>query len=383
MLYAALCLLMLALGASDAARGVLAPVFADHFKLDASGVSAIITAGYIGNFFFLLFGGEVLDRISARMAQLLFWACWMVSLLLMALTDNFILLLIGMAGALGASTMLNTSMGLIVPAMETGHAAFLVSFLFFVQGIGTSMGQSALGNWAVTFRHWHVALCVLMTIGTAAAVGMLRGNYPKSVHKQQRYSGNLWRDKRFYLLIGIFGLYFIAEHGMLNWFVSYAVSWLGMQQGEAANVLAMFSAGIMAGRLLLGPLADYLGVKKIIPVMMMLAFAMYLTGTLLGKNGLWLIGASGIAFSVLYPVLVMCIGKTWGQASAGGAGGKILSIASLADIGFNAVFGSIVQIIGYKGAFLLMPLSLGLCFLLSLRFFAVSEITAEKPAEKP
>lgn len=203
-----------------------------------------------------------MDYLQAGQAQLLFWGFWMGSLLLMALTDGFGWLLIGTAGALGASTMLNTSMGLIVPAMGIGHSVFLVNFLFFIQGIGTSIGQSVLGNRAKTFEDWQAALWVLLCIGVVSVAGILGGRYPRAERVKQSDSPPDRCDRRMLLMIGIFGLYFIAEHGMLNWFVSYAVSYLQMEQGAAANFLALFSAGIMMGRLLFGPLVDRFGVKK-------------------------------------------------------------------------------------------------------------------------
>ena len=36
--------------------------------------------------------------------------------------------------------------------------------------------------------------------------------------------------------------------------------------------------------------------------------------------------------------------------------GIIISIASLADIAFNALFGNIADILGYKNAFIIMPI---------------------------
>lgn len=371
-------IIMMALGASDAMRGVLAPVFSDHFGLDASGVSAIVTAGYIGNFVFLLVGGKVMDRFSVRAAQLFFWGFWMASLLLMTFTDSFVCLLLGLAGAMGASTMLNTSIGLTVPSMSTRHPVFLINLLFFVQGIGTSTGQSVVGNWVQNFGQWHWVTAVLLAIGLAAGAGLLLGRHPAAVPRQRtRQTVSVWRDSRFYLLVCIFGCYFIAEHGMMNWFVSYGVSGMGMEKGSAANITALFFAGIMLGRLVFSPLADRLGPGKSIITATALAFFPYLAGVLLEENGLWLLAASGLAFAVVYPTLVLSIRGIWDLEEAGGVSGKILSIASLADIGFNAAFGGIVEAVGYRSAFLLMPVSMGLCLVLSVWFFSKDRRRAE------
>ena len=369
-LYAGFCVLMLALGASDAMRGIMAPVFSQHFGLDASGLSVIVTASYVGNFVFLLVGGKMLDICSVKKAQLCFYVCWAGSLLLMALTDDFLCLTVGMAGAMGASTMLNTSMSLTVPSMKVKYPAFLVNALFFVQGIGTSGSQSLVGNWAQDFGDWHLVVLGMLAIGLFSLLGMLLGKYPPERKKEKGpLVVGIWWDFRFYHLILIFGFYFIAEHGMLNWFVSYAVNGFSTEKGTASNIAALFSAGIMIGRLVLSPLVDRMGIRWSITAAMVCTFAAYFIGVLLGESGLWILAGSGLFFSIIYPTMVMSIRYLWEPQIAGGISGKILSLASLADIGFNAVFGNILISIGYHFGFLLMPVSMGICLFLTVCFF--------------
>ena len=62
------------------------------------------------------------------------------------------------------------------------------------------------------------------------------------------------------VMVVIFGVYFIAEHGMLNWFVIYGTNALGLEQGKAANYMALFFDGMTVGRLVFSPLVDRLKV---------------------------------------------------------------------------------------------------------------------------
>ena len=55
------------------------------------------------------------------------------------------------------------------------------------------------------------------------------------------------------VMVVIFGVYFIAEHGMLNWFVIYGTNALGLEQGKAANYMALFFGGMTVGRLVFSP----------------------------------------------------------------------------------------------------------------------------------
>ena len=60
----------------------------------------------------------------------------------------------------------------------------------------------------------------------------------------------------------MFGFYFIAEHGVMNWMVAYGVDGLGLPQASAAKYLSVFFGGMMIGRLCLSPLVDKLGALK-------------------------------------------------------------------------------------------------------------------------
>ena len=112
-LYVVFAILMMALGSSDSLRGVFAPVFADHFTLTASDLSLIITVSYIGNLVFMLLGTRIADSFGLRLVFIATMLLWMAALALYLVTDNFILLLIGMFFAMGGSTLLNIMLNLM------------------------------------------------------------------------------------------------------------------------------------------------------------------------------------------------------------------------------------------------------------------------------
>ena len=75
----------------------------------------------------------------------------------------------------------------------------------------------------------------------------------------------------------------------------------------------------------------------------------------MGSGGIYIVAASGLAFSVLYPTLVLLIAGHFESSLAGAATGFILSIATIFDIAFNALFGTLVKNVGYKVPILLLP----------------------------
>lgn len=155
-------ILMVGLGISDSLRGIFSGIFQTHFALTAKGLSTIIAVSYAGNLCFLLAGGRIMDKIDRKKAFLGFLAVWMCAMLVFLLTDNYYALLVGMFLAMGASTLLNTSITLITPFIFATSPAMIVNVLFFTQGIGTSGGQSLIGNLANDFGGWKVVTGVLL-----------------------------------------------------------------------------------------------------------------------------------------------------------------------------------------------------------------------------
>ncbi|MEG1924262.1 MAG: MFS transporter [Ruthenibacterium sp.] len=362
----AFAVLMLALGVNDALRGVFSNIFATHFSLSATELAQIVTVSYSGNLIFLLFGGRLIDHLERKKAILLFIALWMCALALFVGTDSYICILIGVFFAMGTSTLLSTTVNIVTPLLFAASPGVAVGFLFFVQGIGTSGSQSMLGNFAKDFSAWKTVNLVLMCMGMMVIVLLLFSKLPPRPAVQNRMKSHsdtavIVKNPAFIPMILAFGFYFVAEHGVMNWFVNYAANGLNIATGRAANFTAIFFGGITVGRLLFSPLVDKLGVFCSLTLFGSSAAILYTAGVLLRTNGLWLMGASGLLFSVLYPTLVMTVSKLWPRAVVSGASGMILSIASLADIAFNASFGFLIQKAGYLTGFLMMPAAMVGC----------------------
>jgi fucose permease len=375
--------LMVALGASDSLRGIFSPIFQEHFKLTTSQLAQIVTVSYIGNLFFLLVGGRLIDKFNRKKAMICVIGIWMFALVLFVSTDSYIGILIGMFLAMGTSTLLNTTINIVTPVLFASSPGFLVNFLFFTQGIGTSGSQSAVGNFAKDFSDWKSVNMMLLGLGAAALIVLCFCNIPNNTKKTKEKIGSveIIKNSAFTYLIFIFGLYFIAEHGILNWLVAYSTKELGLEMGRASNYLAFFFGCITLGRLLLSPLVDKLGVFRSIRYFGTVAAVLYVSGILMGSKVLWLLSASGLFFAIIYPTLVMSIQKLYPSQVVSTASGMIISIASLFDIGFNMGFGKLVDLLGYKVSFMIMPVSMVL-FITLFWLFSKDKIKNNNSLEK-
>lgn len=362
--------LMVGLGSNDSLRGIFSTIFQEHFSLTTTQLGLIVTASYIGNLVFLLVGGNLSTRFSKKRVLQVLILIWMAALALFAFTSNYTVLLIGMALALGSSTLLNTTMNLITPLLFATAPGFFVNFLFFTQEIGTSGSQYILGSHADGFAFWQHTNLVLLILGAVAFVLLLFCNVPEEAaapaDAPAQKGGYDWRIIVPYVLV--FGFYFIAEHGVMNWMVAYGVDGLGLPQASAAKYLSVFFGGMMIGRLCLSPLVDKLGALKSLAAFGGVSCVLYLIGSLGGAVTMPIWAISGLSFSILYPTLVMSIRLYFPAQQVSGAAGTILSIASLADILFNVGFGKLVDMAGYAVSIRVLPLSVLAFFIVFMLF---------------
>lgn len=172
----------------------------------------------------------------------------------------------------------------------------------------------------------------------------------------------------FWSLTLIFGFYFIAEHGILNWLLLYGINELELSSGQASAYLSLFFGGITLGRLLFAPVVQKLGVKKSITFFGGVGTVGYITGILSGKAGIMLLSLSGLGISILYPTLVLMIRLFYEEDRIATATGALISLATIFDIVFNMAFGKLVDSYGLRISIMILPFSMAAFYISYLIF---------------
>lgn len=95
----------------------------------------MVVISYVGNLLFLSVGGKMMDTFDRKKVAMGMLGIWMAAVLLNVLTDSYPMILLSMFLALGASTMLNTTVNLLTPMVCAGYAGMMVNIFFFIQGI--------------------------------------------------------------------------------------------------------------------------------------------------------------------------------------------------------------------------------------------------------
>ena len=360
---------MIVLGASDSLRGIFSIVFQDYYELSTTQLSMIVTISYLGNLVFLLCGGNFLDRFNKKYVFISTLSIWIIGALLFIRGNSYISLLLGMFLCTGASTLLNTTINILVPAIFAGAPGLIVNVLFFIQGIGTSGSQNIVGRFAADISYWKMVNIVLLGASLIGMLFMFYSTIPKVERKKENISYvHIIKNPAFIFYILIFGFYFIAEHGILNWFMLYGINGLELEYDRASFFLSIFFGGITLGRLMFAPLVQMLGVQRSVIVFGLIGGLLYIIGIAGGIKTVVLLSGSGLILSILYPTLVLMIQSYYDKECIASATGVIISIATLFDIIFNLGFGKIVDTLGMRQSFYILQISM-LLFLSSLIFF--------------
>ena len=165
----------------------------------------------------------------------------------------------------------------------------------------------------------------------------------------------------FWLLAAMLGCYFIGEHGIMNWFLSYCISAFSMDSQRASLCLSIFWGGMTIGRLVFAPAVQKLGTINSIRLFGGIGTLLFSAGIVLGASGIFLVGISGFAISILYPTIILFFQELYPASVAATRTGAIISVATIADILFNLLFGVLCGSLGYRTSFLILPVCM-ICF---------------------
>ena len=372
--------LMLGLGSSDSLRGIFSPVFQEHYSVGGKGLSMMVVISYVGNLLFLSVGGKMMDTFDRKKVAMGMLGIWMAAVLLNVLTDSYPMILLSMFLALGASTMLNTTVNLLTPMVCAGYAGMMVNIFFFIQGIGTSGSQFLLGRFAFSYDGWKMINGVLFAVGLVSLVLFAMVNLkpekikPKTIQKKKPQ--DMPGASIFWLLVLMMGFYFIGEHGIMNWMLTYCMNALQMPSHTASTYLSIFWGGMTVGRLVFAPVVQKLGVRKSLKYFGGAGTVLFVTGVLSGSKGVILLSISGLLISILYPTMVLFFQQIYPVSVVATKTGAIISAATIADIVFNAGFGALSDSMGIQISFLILPVCMVLyyCFYLLLLRVSPSEV---------
>lgn len=359
---------MFGLGSSDSLRGIFAPAFESYWNLGSEQLSMIISASYAGNLVFLALGGKAFDKFSYKLVMITVCAIWLFAVILNAASPGFALTTLTIAVAMGSSTLLNTGISIVSGKMYENKAAMFVSLLFFVQGIGTSGTQMIAGGFASDFSAFKLVNAGLAIIGAIVAGILIFVRFPDHGVPADGEGSTAKADAQstppriMIMAVIMFGMYFIAEHSIMNYMLMYETKSFAMDDNTAAMYLSAFWILMTIGRVVFSPLANKLGPVRTIRLFGAISCVIFGIGIFGGKSTLFLVSLSALAMSTLYPMMLLSLRSLFPEAILATATGNVIALATICDIAFNNLFGKLVEVAGYRSCFLMLPVFLLLSY---------------------
>ncbi|HHX36607.1 MAG TPA: MFS transporter, partial [Clostridiaceae bacterium] len=173
------------------------------------------------------------------------------------------------------------------------------------------------------------------------------------------------RQPILYILIGTMATFLGTTYGIGNWFINYMAEAYHFDSDERGLYMTIFVLLRVVGLFTGGFIADRLGLYRSMIIYSGVAFSSIFVGTILGRHGLWLISASGLAFAVVYPGVVTTVKKVFPVGSAY-AMGFVLTGATLIAMLISGLIGFLNSLFDVYRSFFMLPFCMFITFLLCI-----------------
>lgn len=356
--------------------GLLLPDLAAELALSKSLSGLFFSLMSVGTILGAVLGGKYAQKfqfLKLFAALALLSACWL--LLISLVTDwRYLLLLITLIG-MTYSIMFTIGHTLIARLFANRRAA-MMGLMDFMFSLGTLTAPlwvvmlfRYLDDWRWPLRFLALSLLIIACYSYWAAARLPTLAQPAHSGARSLSYTALLRQPLFLLLLLVMIGYGAAEWGQGNWFVSYAVTGLGLQAEQSRLLLAWFTGGMVLSRLGFSLLLRWLTASQLLVLLGILTvFGALLvklgaTVTLLGVGNLLL----GMGIGAIFPLMlatVMDLDSDNGPVLSG-----IASIGSATGFQFAGLLtGLWAEQAGIVNAFWLIPLA-SIWLLLTLLLF--------------
>jgi len=339
-------------GLGAATWAVRIPSIRDHLELPTSWVGYLILGVSVGSIIGLLLASHVIQWLGGRRTIAVMLGICSVALVVIGLGAStfgeFTLVVAGMALYGFGSAICDVAMNVEGAAVEKAIGKTIMPLLHASWSAGMVIGTT-LGT-TLVFAHVDVAvhaigMAVLLALGAVIApraiprVATHADTGEEVAHVSFRDRMSIWLEPRT-LAIGLIALGMAFTEGSANdWLALGMVDDRGLENGQAAALFTVFTAAMMVGRIVGGPLIDRFGRVPL----------------------LWASGGSaavGLALVIFVPVIPVAVAGIvlWGLGAS--LGFPVAMSAAADDPARAAARVSAVATVGYC-AFLVGPPLIG------------------------
>lgn len=360
----------------DNLRGVFIPSFKADFVVTDTHMGIMLVVGSIGYIICAYLGGMICETLGHKKVINIGLAFMVISLFTMYLSPNFIVLMIGMFLINAGWAFIGLAINTVVPIIAVSFQAIIMNLVHFSFGVGATITQRSAGlllSKGIEWRTMYLFISILFFIVLIAFIPVKIPSIERSKEDKKIDYKSIFKNKLVYFYMISLGFYVGAEIGTGNWFVNYMKETYAYTENQGTYYTTLFFGTFALGRLLGGFIVEKLGTVKTVLISSVLAFLFYIVGIIIGQDGLALVGASGLFFSIIFPTLILSTNEVFKKNTTYIIG--ILTTASSAmSMVINFVIGWLNDHIGVSATYYTIPI----CLLLNIVFVYLIYINYKK-----
>jgi fucose permease len=347
-----LILLYAILAMSDNFKGIFIPLFKQDYNINNTQVGYVLTASMLAYAVFQYLGGILVEKYGHQRIIGGGILVAVLALLMIVSSRSFLVLVAGLFVLNAGMAMFNVTVNTLGPMLPVASTVVLMNIINFSYGVSNTMVQKITGTLLNLGIRWQTFYLTMLVCCSALFIYLLLIRIP-SHHGQQHIQyqkKDLFRNKMLYLYIGAIGFYLAAEYGTGNWFVNYINDVFHLDANQRSIYIALFFGLETVGRLFGGFIVDRLGYYRSILIYGAVALTLTCTGILLGRPGLLIFALAGLAYSIIYPTIMITFVRVFKDAAAY-ATGLVLMSGTLIAMLVSLLIGIANDFVGSGPAF--------------------------------
>ena len=379
---------MLLFGLVENVKGVSFPLIKAEFGVDYDSQGGMVSLTWMGYVIFCLAASLFLQRFGIKRsilagyilvgigaaATLLAPSFWIAALTLLIVNAGFGFFEVG-ANALAS-------------VVFTTRAALMMNLMHFFYGFGAIAGPQVAGVLTDSFGlEWRqVYLAVLIPVGLVFLFIVITRFQGRAGHENAGATGGVTflgalKNPIVWLFCLTLGFMEVIEFGAANWGGLYLQDVYGLDPRViGAAFVSMFYILFTIARLFGGLVIEKVGYTRSLSLALVGTILVFLTGFMLGINGIWVLPFTGLFIGIMWPTLMAFAMQVFGEDAP-----IITSVIITVSGAINGIFQLLIGLTnyfageawGYRSCLLYAVLVLGLLNLLAARVRHIEYKTVE------
>lgn len=361
---------MFVIAMSSGIRGLLVPSLMNYFQVSSTEIGSLIAITTGMSVIAALITAPLCQKLGYKISVVIGLFINIIAYYLTAQTDNFFLFGLGYCAITFGVTFAVTSLNTVITVFKVSFQAVLVNMIHFFFGLGVTVAQKFGGDLLGLGWTWQSLFEGMALLFLISLIIVLFAEYPYVNRMSAKIGYHGMPHMSFLLLMCLsLGLYVAAEYQMGNWLINYLNKVYGFNEAHAGVYAAVFFGTFAIGRFLGGFIAEKLGYVRAVGSFLTLATITFISGLLLGENGLWLVAGSGIFFSLIFPTVTLYMSNVYPDHKAE-AISLLSTICNFLALVSTFLIGWLNDAIGTALAFWLIPI----CLVLSAALFIALQL---------